>query len=168
MSIHDDFTVIIEIPAGGGSVKYEIDKKTGRMAVDRFMPTAMYYPCNYGFVPNTLSEDGDPVDVLVITPEPVFIGCSVQVRALGILQMEDEAGLDGKLLALPIPKLCAEFAHIQSLNDLSPVMLKKIEHFFEQYKALESGKWVKVKGWKGVDVAAQELHDGIQRYSKQT
>jgi inorganic pyrophosphatase len=162
--IPDDFNVIIEIPAQAGMIKYEMDKDSGLLAVDRFMPTAMYYPANYGFIPNTLSGDGDPVDVLVITPVPVQAGSLIRARAVGVLNMEDESGVDKKVLALPIKKICAQLAHIQKLEDVPEILRKSIVHFFEQYKALEAGKWVKITGWEEVQGAQQEINDSIQRY----
>ena len=145
--IADDINTIIEIPANSPAVKYEVDKDSGLLLVDRFMPTAMHYPCDYGFVPNTLSEDGDPVDVLVITPLPVQPGAMIRTRAVGILQMEDECGRDNKILALPIKKICSRYTNKNDMSDLSPVLLDSIVHFFEHYKGLEKDKWVKVLGW---------------------
>lgn len=164
--VPDDINVIIEIPAAAGMIKYEMDKESGLLAVDRFMPTAMYYPANYGFIPNTLSGDGDPADVLVITPVPVQAGTLIRARAIGILNMEDESGMDRKILALPIKKICAQLAHINELTDLSETFLKSIVHFFEHYKDLEAGKWVKIKGWNGIDEAKQEILESIARYKE--
>lgn len=166
-SVPDDFNVIIEIPAHGGMIKYEMDKESGLLSVDRFMPTAMYYPANYGFVPNTLSGDGDPVDVLVITPVPVQAGTLIRARAVGILNMEDESGQDRKILALPIKKICMQLAYMEKLDDVPEILRKSIVHFFEQYKALEPGKWVKISGWEGVKAAQQEIEDSIRRYQEQ-
>jgi inorganic pyrophosphatase len=166
-SVPEDFNVVIEIPANAGTIKYEMDKDSGLLAVDRFMPTAMYYPANYGFVPNTLSGDGDPVDVLVITPAPVQAGVLMRVRALGVLNMEDESGVDRKILALPIKKSCAQLAHIEKLDDVPEILRKSIVHFFEQYKALEAGKWVKITGWEGVNAAKNEIEESIKRYKDQ-
>ncbi len=163
----DDINVIIEIPAQAGMIKYEMDKDSGLLSVDRFMPTAMYYPANYGFVPNTLSGDGDPVDVLVITPVPVQAGTLIRARAIGVLNMEDESGQDRKVLALPIKKVCAQLAHIEKLSDIPEILLKSIVHFFEQYKALEPGKWVKISGWENVQAAQQEIEQSIQRFRTQ-
>src|SRR3989344_1055380 len=157
-----DIHAIIEISANSSSVKYELDKDTGLLTVDRFMPTSMYYPCNYGFIPNTLAEDGDPADVLVVTPFPVQPGALIRVRALGVLRMTDEAGEDSKIIAVPIEKVCVAFAYIKTLQDLPPVLLDSIAHFFEYYKALEPGKWVKVKGWGGVEEAIQEIQASIE------
>ena len=165
--IPDDFNAIIEIPAECGSVKYELDKATALLKVDRFMQTAMHYPCNYGFVPSTLAEDGDPVDVLVITPYAVHPGCLIRVRALGVLKMTDEAGSDSKVLALPLEKTCPQMAGIKSLTDLPPTLLDSISHFFEHYKDLEPNKWVKVDGWEDCAAAAQEINASMQRYQQQ-
>ncbi len=160
----NDFNVIIEIPANADPVKYEIDKDTGALFVDRFMPGAMHYPCNYGYIPNTLCEDGDPLDVLVVTPFPVVAGCVMRCRPLGVLNMSDESGGDAKLVAVPIKKQCAEYAGIESTDDLSPVLLARISHFFEHYKDLEKGKWVKIDGWADLEAARQEITDSVQRY----
>lgn len=166
--IPDDFNVIIEIPADCGSVKYELDKDTALLKVDRFMPTAMHYPCNYGFVPSTLAEDGDPVDVLVITPYPINAGCMLRVRALGVLKMTDEAGNDSKVLAVPIEKSCPQMADVKTMKDLPPILLESIAHFFEHYKELEPNKWVKVDGWENHDSAEKEIKDSIERYQQQS
>jgi len=164
-SVPDDINVIIEIPAQAGMIKYEMEKTSGFLTVDRFMPTAMYYPANYGFVPNTLSGDGDPVDVLVITPVPVQPGSLIRARAIGVLNMEDESGPDRKVLALPIKKICMQLAHIEKLEDVPEILRKSIVHFFEQYKTLEPGKWVKISGWEGVKAAQQEIEESIRRFS---
>lgn len=163
-SIPDDFNVIIEIPANSDPIKYELDKDSGLLCVDRFMPTAMHYPCNYGFVPHTLSDDGDPSDVLVVTPQAVQPGCLIRCRALGMLKMTDESGEDAKIIAVPVEKLCMEYKHIKKLEDLSETLLKSIEHFFEHYKDLEPNKWVKVEGWEGVDAVKKEINDSVERY----
>lgn len=163
-SIPDDINVVIEIPANADPVKYELDKDTGSLMVDRFMPTAMHYPCNYGFIPNTLADDGDPVDVLVITPFPVIAGALIRVRVLGMLKMTDESGEDAKLLAVPVAKLCQEYAHINTMDDVSPMLLRTIQHFFENYKGLEEGKWVKVEGWEGLESARAEIENGIKNH----
>lgn len=149
----DVFNVIIEISANAAPVKYEVDKDSGAVFVDRFMGTAMHYPCNYGYVPQTLAPDGDPVDVLVVTPFPLPPGVVVAVRPLGILKMEDEAGGDSKLVAVPTEKICAMYKGIQKLEDLPELLVQQIKHFFEHYKDLEPGKWVKVVGWAGIDEA---------------
>jgi inorganic pyrophosphatase len=173
MSIHDvtagnhvphEFNVIIEIPANAQPVKYEVDKQTGALFVDRFMMTAMHYPANYGYVPQTVADDDDPVDVLVHTPFPLLPGVVVRCRAVGVLRMEDEAGNDAKVLAVPTDDICPLFEHWQSIADVPEIRLRQIRHFFEHYKDLEADKWVKVIGWAGVDVAHAELLHGIQRF----
>ena len=161
----NDINVIVEIPRYGPPIKYEVDKETGAMFVDRFMPAAMHYPCNYGYVPQTLSEDGDPVDVLVITPIPLHVGTVVRCRPLGVLEMEDDAGMDAKILAVPVNKLTKLYSRRKDYQDIDPELLARITHFFEHYKDLEDGKWVKVKGWAGLDVAKKEIVDSIERYS---
>jgi inorganic pyrophosphatase len=160
------FNVIIEIPMNADPVKYEVDKESGAMFVDRFMSTAMHYQTNYGYVPQTLSGDGDPVDVLVITPYPLVPGVVVTCRAIGILKMEDEAGEDGKVLAVPIDKILSIYSHWQKPEDMNELRLKTIAHFFEHYKDLEKGKWVKVTGWEGPEAAKKEVMDGIANYNK--
>jgi inorganic pyrophosphatase len=163
-NVPDDINVIIEIPAHGEPIKYELDKDTGAMFVDRFMSTAMHYPCNYGYLPHTLSEDGDPVDVLVVTPIPLITGVVVRCRPVGMLKMTDEAGIDAKVIAVPVDKLTSLYSHIQSPDDLPQLLLKQIAHFFEHYKDLEPGKWVKVEGWVGIDGARTEILAGVERY----
>ncbi len=163
-NIPDDFNVIIEIPAQGGSLKYEFDKEAGLLSVDRFMTTPMYYPCNYGFIPNTLSNDGDPVDVLVMTPEPILPGCLIRARAIGVLHMTDESGEDAKILAVPIEKVCLQMTHIKSLSDIPKIQLDAIVHFFEHYKDLEPNKWVKLQGWADKAAAEKEINESIERY----
>ena len=158
------FNVVIEIPMNGDPVKYEVDKATGAIFVDRFMSTSMHYPTNYGYVPQTLSGDGDPVDVLVITPVPLIPGVVVLCRPIGILKMEDEAGIDGKVLAVPIDKILSIYTQWQKPEDLNPMRLKTISHFFEHYKDLEEGKWVKILGWEGPDAARQEVAEGVANY----
>ena len=165
-NIPESFNVIIEIPMNADPIKYEVDKESGAIFVDRFMSTAMHYPTNYGYVPQTISGDGDPVDVLVITPFPLVPGVVVTCRAIGILKMEDEAGQDGKVLAVPIDKILPIYTHWQKPEDMNPLRLKSIAHFFEHYKDLEEGKWVKVLGWEGPQAAHQEILDGVQSYRK--
>jgi inorganic pyrophosphatase len=162
--VPNDVNVIIEIPAHSDPVKYEVDKATGAMFVDRFMNTAMHYPCNYGYIPHTLSEDGDPVDVLVVTPVPLISGSVIRCRPIGMLRMTDEAGPDAKLLAVPIDKLCTLFRKVKSAEEMAPQLLAQIAHFFEHYKDLEPNKWVKVEGWAGPDEAKTEIIAGIERY----
>ena len=160
----EQFNVIIEIPMNADPIKYEVDKASGALFVDRFMTTAMHYPCNYGYIPQTLSDDGDPVDVLVITPFALSPGVVVTCRAIGVLKMEDEAGGDSKLLAVPIDKILSIYSHWQKPEDMNSLRLKTIQHFFEHYKDLEPGKWVKVKGWEGPEAAKQEIRAGIAAY----
>jgi inorganic pyrophosphatase len=163
-NIPEDFNVIIEIPMNSDPIKYEVDKATGALFVDRFMLTSMHYPCNYGYIPKTLAPDGDPVDVLVVTPFAVTTGAVIRCRALGVLKMEDEAGGDSKLLAVPIDKILPIYKHWRKAEDLAPERLAQIQHFFEHYKDLEPGKWVKVIGWAGVSEAEQEIIEGIEAY----
>ena len=160
----DAFNVIIEIPMNADPIKYEVDKETGAMFVDRFMSTAMHYPCNYGYIPQTLSPDGDPVDVLVVTPFPLVPSIVVTCRPIGLLKMEDEAGGDAKLLAVPIDKILPIYRQWQQPSDIHEARLRQIEHFFEHYKDLEPGKWVKVSGWEGPDAARAEIRNGIAAY----
>ena len=157
----EEFNVIIEIPMNGDPIKYEVDEDSGALFVDRFMGTAMHYPCNYGYIPQTLADDGDPVDVLVITPVPLIPGVVVTCRAIGILKMTDEAGGDSKLLAVPIPKVLPLYQNWTKPEDLNPTRLNAIKHFFEHYKDLEPGKWVKVQGWEGPESAKTEVRDGM-------
>jgi len=160
----DEFNVIIEIPMNALPIKYEVDKASGALFVDRFMSTAMHYPCNYGYVPQTLSDDGDPVDVLVITPFPLSLGVVVTCRPIGMLKMRDEAGGDAKLLAVPIDKILPIYQHWQKPEDMNDLRLHQITHFFEHYKDLEPGKWVKVEGWEGPESARTEIREGILSY----
>jgi len=162
----DEINVIIEIPAHSDPVKYEVDKETGAMFVDRFMSTAMHYPCNYGYVPHTLSKDGDPADVLVITPVPLISGSVVQCRPVGVLKMTDESGDDAKILAVPISSLCSMYKKVESVSDLPEGLISTIAHFFEHYKDLDEGKWVRVGGWGGVDEARQELLDSVEMFKQ--
>jgi inorganic pyrophosphatase len=165
--VPEEFNVIIEIPMNADPVKYEVDKATGAIFVDRFMSTSMHYPTNYGYVPKTISGDGDPVDVLVITPVPLIPGVVVPCRVIGILKMEDEAGEDGKVLAVPTDKILSIYTQWQKPEDLNPLRLKTIAHFFEHYKDLEVGKWVKIIGWEGPESAKKEILDGIANYQKE-
>ena len=165
-NIPTDFNVIIEIPMNADPIKYEVDKDTGAIFVDRFMMTAMHYPCNYGYIPQTLADDGDPVDVLVVTPFPLHPGVVVRCRAIGILKMTDEAGGDAKLLAVPVDKILPIYRHWTKPEDLQPERLMQIQHFFEHYKDLEKGKWVKVEGWGGPDEAHAEILAGVANHNK--
>jgi inorganic pyrophosphatase len=163
--VPNDLNIIIEIPMNADPIKYEVDKETGAMFVDRFMSTSMHYPCNYGYIPHTLSKDGDPVDVLVISPVPLISGVVVRSRPLGMLTMTDEAGEDAKILAVPIDKLCGLYQKKKSYDDLPEMVLSQIAHFFAHYKDLESGKWVKINGWVGVKEAKAEIMGGVKRYN---
>ena len=156
-NLPDDFNVIIEIPQHGEPVKYEVDKESGAIFVDRFMNTAMHYPCNYGYIPHTLSDDGDPVDVLVITPVPLNSGVVVRCRPLAVLKMEDESGHDAKVLAVPVDKLSTLYRGLKNYTELPPIVLQQIEHFFAHYKDLEPNKWVKIGGWEGIEEARKEI-----------
>ena len=162
----DDIYVVIEIPANSDPIKYEVDKESGALFVDRFMATAMFYPANYGYVNNTLSSDGDPVDVLVPTPYPLQPGSVIRCRPVGVLKMTDEAGGDAKVVAVPHTKLSKEYDHIQDVGDLPALLKAQIQHFFESYKALEAGKWVKVEGWGDVNEARKEILDSFEHAKK--
>jgi inorganic pyrophosphatase len=162
----DDFNVIIEIPAHSDPIKYEVDKASGALFVDRFINTAMHYPCNYGYIPHTISDDGDPVDVLVITPFALSPGVVVRCRPLGLLRMEDEAGGDSKLLAVPVERCLPWYAHWRRYEDVGPHRLSQIQHFFEHYKDLEPGKWVKVIGWEDIASAHREILAGVAAYNQ--
>lgn len=163
----DDMNVVIEIPSNSNPIKYEIDKDSGLVMVDRFIGTSMVYPCEYGFVPHTLSEDGDPVDVLVVSPYTLAPGSVIRCRPVGMLQMTDESGKDAKILAVPVDKLTPRYKHVQTPEDLGQHLLNTIEHFFKHYKDLESGKWVKIDGWLGVEAAKNEIMASVKRYEKQ-
>lgn len=162
--VPNDINVIIEIPAQSDPVKYEVDKETGAMFVDRFMNTAMHYPCNYGYVPNTLSDDGDPVDVLVATPYPLISGSVIRCRPVGVLKMTDESGDDAKVLAVPVDKLCVSYKGVKDIQDMPKLLLDQIAHFFEHYKDLDEGKWVRVEGWGGVEDAKKEILSSVALY----
>lgn len=167
ISLGDDFPnelhVIIEIPMHHDPVKYEIDKSSGTLFVDRFMQTAMHYPCNYGFIPHTSSGDGDPTDVLVITTYPIISGAVIKARPIGVLLMEDESGFDEKIIALPIKKVAPEFAHIDHIEQLNTLLQGRIIHFFSHYKDLDAAKWVKVKGFEGKEKAMEFLTKAARR-----
>ncbi len=161
----EKINAVIEIPYGS-NIKYEIDKESGAVMVDRVMYSAMFYPANYGFVPNTLSEDGDPADVLVLNEYPLQAGSVIPCRLIGVLLMEDESGLDEKLLAVPVSKIDPRYEKIQTLQDLPQITLDRIKNFFETYKILEPNKWVKVKEYQGKKEAEQILHKAIANYKK--
>jgi inorganic pyrophosphatase len=163
--VPNDINVIIEIPSHSDPVKYEVDKETGAMFVDRFMNTAMFYPCNYGYIPHTLSDDGDAADVLVVTPTPLISGSVIRCRPVGMLKMTDESGVDAKILAVPVDKLAVQYRGMKKLSDMEPLLLDQIAHFFEHYKDLENNKWVKIEGWVDIDEAKAEILESIQRYN---
>ncbi|ATX81358.1 inorganic pyrophosphatase [Mariprofundus ferrinatatus] len=160
----EDINVVIEVPQHADPIKYELDKESGAVFVDRFMHTAMHYPCNYGFVPNTLSDDGDPVDVLVVSQYPLIPGCVIPCRPVGVLQMEDEAGLDAKILAVPASRLKPYYCDVKGPEDLPAFLIDQIKHFFEHYKDLEKNKWVRVTGWGNAEEAKKEIMDSAARY----
>lgn len=160
----NDFNVVIEIPALSEPVKYEFDKEAKMLVVDRFMSTTMQYPCNYGFIPNTLSEDGDPVDVLVMTPIPLRHGAMIRCRPVGMLKMTDESGVDTKIIAVPHDKLTQIYKDVKNIEDVPELLKKQIKHFFEHYKDLEPGKWVKVDGFEGVERACEEIVASVKRF----
>ena len=161
----DDVNVIIEVPVGGNPIKYELDKEAGTLVVDRFLYTPMAYPGNYGFVPHTLSEDGDPIDVLVCNTRQLVPGCVINVRPIGVLIMEDNAGQDEKVIAVPSHALTRRYDHVMNASDLPEITLQQVEHFFEHYKDLEPGKWVKIGDWLGADDARRLIGEAIDRAS---
>jgi len=160
----EDVNVIVEVPVGGDPIKYEMDKEAGTLVVDRFLYTAMTYPGNYGFVPHTLSEDGDPIDVLIASTRPLVPGCVINVRPIGVLMMEDNSGKDEKIIAVPSPKLTLRYEKVHEYTDMPEITIKQIEHFFEHYKDLEPGKWVKLDGWRGAADARRLIVEAIERY----
>src|SRR6478736_3397934 len=160
----DEINVIIEIPKDADPVKYEVDKASGAIFVDRILSTPMRYPCNYGYVPHTVCGDGDPADVLVILPLPLIPGSVIRCRPVGVLKMSDEAGSDEKILAVPVDKVFAGYSHIDDIGKVSPHWCERIGHFFEHYKDLEKGKWVKIDGWADAAEAKREILAGVERY----
>ncbi len=165
--VPNDINVIIEISAQSSPVKYEVDHEMDALVVDRFMTAPMFYPTNYGYVNNTLADDGDPVDALVITPYPVVTGSVIRCCPVGVLNMFDEAGMDAKLVAVPHEKLSREYSHIQNVDDISQLLREQIEYFFENYKTLEKGKWVKVEDWANVDEAKKVIVEGVEAFNAQ-
>ena len=161
--VPDLVNVIIEIPANADPVKYEIDKDSGTLMVDRFMAAPMFYPCNYGYIPHTLSEDGDPIDVLVHTPYPLVHGSVIACRPVGVLNMKDEAGPDSKLIALPKKNLTTMYDHIDDVDELPDLLKAQIGHFFTRYKEVEKGKWVEVEGWADAADAKRQILESIER-----
>ena len=161
-----DINVIVEVPVGGQPIKYEMDKDAGTLVVDRFLYTPMTYPGNYGFVPHTLSDDGDPIDVLICNTRPLIPGCVINVRPIGVLIMEDNSGQDEKVIAVPSPQLTQRYADVHEFSDLPEITLKQIQHFFEHYKDLEPGKWVKIGDWLGASEAQRLIMEAIARAGK--
>jgi inorganic pyrophosphatase len=159
----EDINVIIEVSIGGEPIKYEMDKAAGTLVVDRFLYTPMRYPGNYGFVPHTLSDDGDPIDVLVANTRPILAGAVINVRPIGVFQMQDDAGVDEKIIAVPTHKLTKRYDKVKNYTDLPPITLEQIQHFFEHYKDLEPGKWVKALGWADADKARTFITEAIER-----
>jgi inorganic pyrophosphatase len=159
----EDVNVIVEVAIGGEPIKYEMDKEAGTLVVDRFLYTPMRYPGNYGFVPHTLSDDGDPIDVLVANTRPIIPGAVINVRPVGVLKMMDESGGDEKIIAVPSPKLTQRYVNVHNYTDLPSITLEQIQHFFEHYKDLEPGKWVKVQGWGDAAEAKALILDAIAR-----
>ncbi len=162
----EDINVIIEVPIGGEPIKYEMDKAAGTLFVDRFLHTPMRYPGNYGFVPHTLSADGDPIDVLIANTRPLIPGAYLNTRPVGVLKMEDEHGIDEKIIAVPVTRLTKRYIHVEHYADLPKITLEQIQHFFEHYKDLEAGKWVKVAGWGDRDEARRVIQQAIERARK--
>ncbi len=162
----EEVNALIEIPVGGQPVKYEIDKATGALFVDRFLHTAMFYPANYGFIPGTLSDDGDACDILVVSPVPVAVGAVIRCRPVGALLMTDQAGGDEKILAVPVDSLLPYYTDIRTHEDLPPILLQQVAHFFQHYKDLEKDKWTKVEGWVGAEEAKALIKAAIERAAK--
>lgn len=162
--VPNEVNVIIEIPMNSPAVKYEVDKQSGAMYLDRMLKTAMHYPCNYGYIPHTLCGDGDPVDVMVVMPVPVQSGCYIACRPVGVLNMEDESGEDAKVLAVPVTSVTGLYRNVEEVADVDDLLRLQIEHFFDHYKDLETGKWVKIKGWDDSAAAKREIMESIARY----
>ncbi len=162
----NQINVIIEVPMNADPVKYEMDKDSGAIFVDRFIATPMYYPCNYGFIPGTLSDDGDPADVLVISDFPIVPGAVITAKPVGVLIMEDEKGMDEKILAVPAKKLNSQYENVESYKELPELLLNRITHFFERYKDLEKGKWVKIKGFEDAAKARELIQEALERAQK--
>lgn len=164
--VPDDINVVIEIPSNNSPIKYELDKDSGMVMVDRYLGTSMVYPCEYGFVPHTLSEDSDPLDVLVVSPYSLMPGSVVRCRPVGMLRMTDESGKDSKILAVPVAKLTTRYQHVKKAEDLGKELLNTIEHFFKHYKDLEPGKWAKIEGWEDAEAARKEILASVKRYQE--
>ncbi|WP_158972559.1 inorganic diphosphatase [Paraglaciecola sp. L3A3] len=165
-NLPEEINVIIEIPAHADPIKYEVDKDTGAIFVDRFMATCMHYPANYGYVNQTLSEDGDPADVLVMSPFPLLAGCVIKCRPVGVLKMTDESGIDAKILAVPVDKLSTMYRDIHDIDQVPELLKHQIQHFFEHYKDLEANKWVKIDGWEDAAAAKAELVNSVKLYNE--
>ncbi|MCU7802117.1 MAG: inorganic diphosphatase [Candidatus Thiodiazotropha sp. (ex Lucinoma annulata)] len=163
-NIPDEINVIIEIPANADPVKYEVDKETGAMFVDRILRTAMHYPANYGYIPHTLSDDGDPCDVIVPTAFPLIPGSVIRCRPIAVLKMTDESGDDAKVVAVPVDSVSSRWTQVLSEHDMPVELMERIAHFFEHYKDLDEGKWVRVQGWEGTEAAKQEVRNSVQMY----
>ncbi|MCU7944545.1 MAG: inorganic diphosphatase [Candidatus Thiodiazotropha sp. (ex Cardiolucina cf. quadrata)] len=163
-NIPDEINVIIEIPSNADPVKYEVDKETGAMFVDRILRTAMHYPANYGYIPHTLSDDGDPCDVMVPTAFPLIPGSVIRCRPVAVLKMTDESGDDAKVIAVPADDVSSRWRHVKSADDMPEELMERIAHFFEHYKDLDEGKWVRVKGWEGAEAAKDEVSNSVQMY----
>ncbi|EMS36239.1 inorganic diphosphatase [Candidatus Liberibacter americanus] len=161
-----DVNVLIEIPLGGHSIKYEMDKNSGRLVVDRFISTSMFYPGNYGFIPHTLSDDGDPIDVIIYSADSILPGAVISARPIGVMKMEDDGGMDEKIIAVPSKHITNLYDSVKSYKDIPNAFLQKVEHFFKSYKDLDSGKWSKLDGWEGIDVAHKLIESAINRYTK--
>ena len=159
----EDVNVIIEVPVGGQPIKYEMDKEAGALVVDRFLYTPMAYPGNYGFVPHTLSDDGDPIDVMVMNTRPLVPGCIINARPVGVLLMEDDGGVDEKVIAVPNHQLTKRYDNVENFSDLPEITRLQVEHFFEHYKDLEPGKWVKIGDWHGAEFAREKISEAIER-----
>ena len=164
--VPEDINVIIEIASRSTPIKYEIDKASGIVMVDRFVSTSMHYPCDYGFIPHTLSEDGDPADVLVVSPYSLLPGILIRCRPIGLLRMTDESGKDAKILTVPVSKLTPRYQQVNKPEDLGADFLAAVEHFFKHYKDLEAGKWTKIDGWEGPEAAYKEILDSVKRHQK--
>jgi inorganic pyrophosphatase len=162
--VPDEVNVIIEIPMNSPAIKYEVDKASGAIFVDRMLKTAMHYPCNYGYIPHTLCGDGDPVDVLVVMPMPVQSGVVVRCRPVGLLRMEDESGDDAKVIAVPVEEITGLYRDVNGVQELDELLLMQIVHFFDHYKDLERNKWVRVDGWEDAASARQEILDSVERF----
>jgi inorganic pyrophosphatase len=174
MSLHEvpvgrdvphEVNVIIEIPMNSPAIKYEVDKDSGAIFVDRMLKSAMHYPCNYGYIPHTLCGDGDPVDVLVVMPLPVQPGVVIRCRPVGVLNMEDESGDDAKVLAVPVEEITGIYRHVQGVEDVDELLRLQVAHFFDHYKDLERGKWVNIKGWGSAEDAFAEINDAVARFN---